>query len=136
MLRLLKINTLRLGRGLGVFGAVAGSRWRQQRLLILCYHGLSLKDEHKWRSLFVTPTFFRNRLEILVRLQYRVLPLGDAVRMLREGSLPPKSVAITFDDGFHDFYQFGFPLLREFGFPATVYQTTYYCAHPFPIFNL
>jgi len=136
MLKLLKINTLGWGRRLGVFGGVAGSRWRQRRLLILCYHGLSLKDEHKWRDFFITPAFFRSRLETLARLQYRALPLRDAVRMLREGSLPFKSVAITFDDGFHDFHQIGFPLLREFGFPATVYQTTYYCDYPFPIFNL
>jgi hypothetical protein len=43
---------------------------------------------------------------------------------------------VTFDDGFHDFYQLGFPVLREFGFPATVYQTTYYSDYSFPIFNL
>ena len=132
----MKTSALRLGKGLGVFDAVAGSRWRQQRLIILCYHGLSLKDEHKWRNLFITPAFFRSRLEMLARLKYQVLPLGDAVRMLGEGGLPSKSVAITFDDGFHDFHEFGFPILSEFGFPATLYQTTYYCDHPFPIFNL
>jgi peptidoglycan/xylan/chitin deacetylase (PgdA/CDA1 family) len=116
---------------------VAGSHWRQQRLLILCYHGLSLKDEHKWReNLFVTPAFFRGRLEILARRRHKVLPLSDALAMLREGNLPPKSVVMTFDDGFHDFHEIGFPLLREFGFPATVYQTTYYCDHRFPVFNL
>jgi len=136
MLRSLKNGTLQIARDLGLFGLVAGSRWRQQRLLILCYHGLSLKDEHQWNGLFATPAFFRTRLEILARRRYRVLPLNDALRMLREGSLPPKAVVITFDDGFHDFHQIGFPLLREFGFPATVYQTTYYSDYPFPIFNL
>jgi peptidoglycan/xylan/chitin deacetylase (PgdA/CDA1 family) len=136
MLRSLKLTTLGMGRRLGILRAVAGSGWRKQRLLILCYHGLSLKDEHKWRNLFVTPAFFRSRLDLLARLKYRVLPLGDAVRMLHEGGLPPKSVTITFDDGFHDFHQFGFPLLSEFGFPATVYQMTSYCDHAFPVFNL
>lgn len=136
MLKFLKNNTLQIAKGLGVFGMVAGSRWRQQRLMILCYHGLSLKDEHEWSGLYLTPAFLRKRLEILARRRYRVLPLDDAARMLGEGSLPARSVAITFDDGFHDFHQVGFPLLREFGFPATVYQTTYYSDHPFPIFNL
>jgi peptidoglycan/xylan/chitin deacetylase (PgdA/CDA1 family) len=136
MLRSLKSAALEIARGLGLFAAVAHSRWRRSRLLILCYHGISLKDEHEWRSLFVTPAFFRRRLEILARRGYRVLPLGDAVRMLREGSLPPKSVVITFDDGYHDFHLHAFPLLREFGFPATVYQSTYYCDYPFPVFNL
>jgi peptidoglycan/xylan/chitin deacetylase (PgdA/CDA1 family) len=115
---------------------VAESRWRQRRLLILCYHGLSLKDEHDWSDLYVTAAFFRHRMETLARHQYRVLPLEGALRMLREGSLPPKAVTITFDDGFHDFHHVAFPILREFGFPATVYQTTYYSDHPFPVFNL
>jgi len=136
MLKFLKNNTLRTARGLGVYAMVARSRWRQQRLLILCYHGLSLKDEHKWSGVFITPTFFRKRLEILVRRRYRVLPLNDALGMLREGTLPPKAVVITFDDGFHDFHQIGFPILREFDLPATVYQTTYYSDHQFPVFNL
>ena len=82
------------------------------------------------------PDFFRRRLESLGRRQCRVLPLGDGLRRLREGSLPPRSVVLTFDDGFHDFYQCAFPLLLEFGFPATIYQTTYYSNFEFPIFNL
>ena len=85
MLKFLKNNTLHIARGLGIFRTVASSRWRQQRLLILCYHGLSLKDEHKWRSLYVTAGFFRRRLEILARQKYHALPLNDAVRMLSEG---------------------------------------------------
>ena len=137
MLKFLKHSALQLAKYLGVFGMLAGSHWRQQRLPILCYHGLSLRDEHEWEPLlYITPELFRRRLEILARRRYQVLPLDDAVRMLRGGSLPAKSVVITFDDGFHDFHQLGFRLLREFGFPATVYQTTYYSDHPFPIFNL
>jgi hypothetical protein len=136
MLKLLKSSTLQISKNLGIFGLVAGTRWRQQRLLILCYHGLSQKDEHKWRNLFIPPGFFRRRLEILARHRYRVLPLDDALRMLQEGNLPPKSVVITFDDGFHDFHQLGFPILHEFGFPSTVYQTTYYSNYLYPIFNL
>jgi len=136
MLKFLKNSTLQTARTLGIFELVARSRWRQQNLVILCYHGLSLKDEHEWDPLFIAPAFFRKRLEHLERCRYRVLPLNDAVGMLREGSLPARSVVITFDDGFHDFHQFGFPMLREFGFPATVYQTTYYSDYPFPIFNL
>src|SRR5262245_13921690 len=102
MLKLLKNRTLQLARGIGIAGLIADSQWRRERLLILCYHGLSLKDEHEWRGLYITPGFFRSRLEILARSGYRVLPLNDATIMLREGTLPSKSVVITFDDGFHD----------------------------------
>ena len=41
MLRAAKLVTLSALRNAGVFYLVANSRWRQQRLLILCYHGTS-----------------------------------------------------------------------------------------------
>ena len=137
MLRQIRRATFRALKTLGVSRLVAGSRWRQQRLLILCYHGVSQEDEHFWRpNLYVEPDFLRQRLEILQRGQYNVLPLGKALQQLRARELPPRSVAITFDDGMSDFYSRAYPLLRSFGFPVTVYQTTYYSHFQRPVFNL
>lgn len=45
-------------------------------------------------------------------------------------------MAITFDDGFYDFYRHAVPALQEFGFPATLYLTTYYVDFQRPLFNL
>jgi peptidoglycan/xylan/chitin deacetylase (PgdA/CDA1 family) len=84
----------------------------------------------------MTPEFFRERMELLAKWGYTVLPLAAAVRQLYSDSLPPKSVAITFDEGFYDFFVHGYPVLSEFGYPATVYQTTCYCEHPYPVFHL
>lgn len=120
-----------------MFSIVAESRWRQQRLLILCYHGISLDREHEWRRpLFMTPFEFRGRLEVLRRGRFPVLPLDEAVQLLYGGNLPERSVAITFDDGYYDFYSQAYPLLREYDFPATVYLTTYYADREVPIFPL
>jgi len=124
-------------RGSGVFNLVANSKWRNARLLILCYHGISRRDEHLWRpSTYMEPSVFRERLEILKRSNYNVLQLADALQGLQNGRLPPRSVVITFDDGGYDFYEQAYPLLKEAGFPATVYQTTYYSDHQMPVFNL
>src|SRR5688572_14946013 len=80
-------------RAVGGFRSIAASAWRRRRLLILCYHGVSLQDEHEWNgSLFVTPGFLRRRFEILRDGGYVVLQLGEAVRGLRRGTLPPRSV--------------------------------------------
>ena len=117
-------------RLVGGFGRIAESVWRRRRLLILCYHGVSLQDEHEWNGdLFVTPAFLRRRFEILRDREYAVLPLGEAVRSLRGGTLPPRSVVLTFDDGFYDFFAAAAPLLEEFGYPATNYVSSYYCSH-------
>src|SRR5215469_12342095 len=137
MLRQMKLATLQLLKSGGIFDLVASSRWRQQRLLILCYHGISLNDEHRWRpGLYMEPAVLEQRLETLKRGSYAVLPLGESLEQLRAGTLPPRSVAITFDDGAYDFYKQAFPLLKSYGFPVTVYQTTYYTDFQRPVFNL
>jgi peptidoglycan/xylan/chitin deacetylase (PgdA/CDA1 family) len=124
-------------RSVGGFKWVAGATWRRRRLPILCYHGVSLQDEHEWDpELFVTPAFLRRRFEILREGGYIVLPLGEAVRNLRRGMLPPRSVVLTFDDGFHNFFKAAVPLLEEFGYPATNYLSSYYCVHQRPIVGL
>jgi peptidoglycan/xylan/chitin deacetylase (PgdA/CDA1 family) len=137
MLKSLKLVALGALRGSGIFSLVKNSRWRQQRLLILCYHGVSLEDEHEWRPyLYIHPQQLEQRLESLRQGNFSVLPLGEGLQRLRAGTLPPRSVAITFDDGTYDFYRHAYPLLKRFGFPATVYQTTYYTALELPVFNL
>lgn len=133
----LKQTALRTLRSTGAFKAAANSSSRRQKLLILCYHGLSLRDEHEWAGhLFITPERFRLRLQCLRDARANVLPLSEAVKHLQAGTLPPRSVAITFDDGFYDFLQEGVPILNEFGFPCTLYLTTYYSGLRLPVANL
>ncbi len=121
----------------GAFRIVSITNWRRQRLLILCYHGISLEDEHEWYpSLYLTPELFQARMETLERARCSVVSLQDGVKRLYNGDLPRKSVAISFDDGFYDFYERAFPVLRKHGYPVTVYQTTYYTDHRFPVINL
>ena len=94
-------------------------------------------DEHHWRpSLYMPPRIFRQRLDILDRGGYSVVPLGEGLRRLRTNDLPPRSVAITFDDGGYNFYSEAFPILKGYQFPVTVYQTTYYSEYQKPVFNL
>jgi peptidoglycan/xylan/chitin deacetylase (PgdA/CDA1 family) len=137
---LLKAAKQAVLRTAGIAGALAlarNSSWRSARLLILCYHGISKEDEHEWNpGLYMTPALFRRRMELLRCGGYRVLPLDESLRLLSAGKLPPKSVTITFDDGAHDFHALAFPILKEFGYPATLYLTTYYCLHQLPVFDV
>ena len=116
-----KAVILSISRQVGFFRVVRWSDWRSGRLAILCYHGISQSDQHEWRpGLYVSQKTFRRRMQMLADGGYQVLPLSEALQGLRSGELPPRSVAITFDDGFVDFYQLAFPILKEFAFPATV----------------
>jgi len=133
----LKQVSLQAIKSLGGFHLLLDSAWRRKRLLILCYHGISLSDEHEWNPRFYMPKkALERRLEILRASRCAVLPLGDAVQRLYAGSLPARSVVVTFDDGYFDFYQQAYPLLREFDIPATVYLTTLRCGRRSPIFRL
>jgi len=97
--------------------ATLRTRWRRNRLLILGYHGVALDDEHHWDpELYMTAAVLCRRLELIRDAGCRVLPLDDAVRRLYAGDLPPRSVALTFDDGGYDFYARAFPIVEAFGY--------------------
>jgi peptidoglycan/xylan/chitin deacetylase (PgdA/CDA1 family) len=137
ILKRVKLAALHLGEGLGVSRLLLESNWRRQRLLILCYHGISLADEHEWdSSLFMPEALVRQRFEALRSHRSAVLPLGEALERLREGCLPPRAVTITFDDGTYDFVARAMPLVREFGYPVTLYVATFYSAFNRPIYDL
>jgi peptidoglycan/xylan/chitin deacetylase (PgdA/CDA1 family) len=137
MVRQIKLALLRTLKTAGIFDAVANTKWRSQRLLILCYHGIALEDEHLWRPrLYMPVAMFEERLKALRAMGCSVLPLAEALSRLQTDDLPSRSVAVTFDDGTYDFYRQAFPLLRSYQVPATVYQTTYYTDNQVPVFNL
>ena len=137
MLKQGKQAVLRSLKRSGVFTIVDRSKWRRQRLLILGYHGIAISDEHVWDGgHFISKDVFRQRLQLLKTSGCAVLPLDEAIKRLYANDLPPRAVALTFDDGTTDFYHRAFPVLNEFGFPVTLYLTTFYSDYQKPIFDL
>jgi len=136
MSKTIKIVVLYLSKWVGLFGL---ARWLTRKgLRILCYHGVSLEDEHDFGRgyLFIREEVLRERLRFLARRKFPVLTLDEALEGLRKKELPAGATVITFDDGFYSQYHLARPLLEEFSFPATFYITTYYVAKQTPIFRL
>lgn len=134
MIRAVKRTALTTMRTAGLFGVASRSRWRRDRLLILGYHGIAQHDENLWDpALFISAQLLASRLYTLRATGFTILPLGDALARLRSGTLPERSVAITFDDGYVDFLRLAAPILRAYNAPATVYLTTYYAEKGLPI---
>lgn len=121
----LKTGLFTLANAAGVSRRFGDTAWRGRRLMILCYHGVSLANEHEWNpTLYISPRTLTRRLDALRRLGCTVLSLPEAVDRLYAETLPQRAVVLTFDDGYYDFKAKALPLLEERRYPATVYVTT------------
>jgi peptidoglycan/xylan/chitin deacetylase (PgdA/CDA1 family) len=86
-------------------------------LRILMYHRVS--DDRD--ELAVTPARFREQMDYLAGRGYRVVDVMTAVDLLDAGRLLPRTLALTFDDGFSDVAEHALPVLADREFGATVF---------------
>lgn len=88
---------------------------------ILMYH--SVGYNHHFFT--VTPEAFKRQMDYLAKAGYNVRPLAEIVVDLnRKKTIPSRTVALTFDDGYEDNYLNAFPILSDHGFPATIFVST------------
>ena len=97
---------------------------------ILMYHSISEKKEdtvHPYYCINTTPEIFYTHMIFLRENSYSVINLNEALQILRKPTYPSKRYAvITFDDGYRDFYNEAFPILKDYGYTATVFLPTGY----------
>jgi peptidoglycan/xylan/chitin deacetylase (PgdA/CDA1 family) len=94
----------------------------QQKALILMYHQVNQRKSDPW-DLAVHPDRFETQLNFL-KNNFEVLPMDELVTKVNSRTLGKNSIAVTFDDGFHDNYQNAVPLLDWYKIPATFYFPT------------
>ena len=92
------------------------------RAVILLYHRVADLSADPW-GLAVAPRHFAEQLAVL-REHGRVLGLRQLATALQDGTIPHRSVAVTFDDGYADNLHAAKLLLERHGIPATVFVTT------------
>jgi peptidoglycan/xylan/chitin deacetylase (PgdA/CDA1 family) len=88
-------------------------------VVVLCYH--SIHPDLPFAS--ATPTLFREHLAWL-SAHCDVVPLRAIPKLASAPTGERPTVAITFDDGYADNYDYAFPLLQEAGMVATIFLTT------------
>ncbi len=89
---------------------------------ILMYHNIARPPtEGRLKGLYVSPSMFRFQMRYLKIAGFAVVPLHEIVDSAANGSPHKRAVALTFDDGYEDFYLNAFPVLEEYGYPATVF---------------
>ena len=95
-------------------------RTEESALRILFYHRVS--DDRD--ELAVTPRRFEEQMDYLASNGYSVVNISEAVRLLRAGAIPPRTVALNFDDGYLDIAENALGVLADRGFRATVFIAT------------
>lgn len=95
---------------------------------ILAYHrvvaDIAKAEREAIYGIVVSGETFRKHCELL-KETYEIVSLERAAEILKNKTLPEKPLAvITFDDGYLDFYEVAFPILRELNLPATNFLPT------------
>jgi len=92
---------------------------------VLLYHSVADDTDTRYVEWAVAPDVFAAHIEHLAREGYTALTITELVERayVRGERLPPRTVAITFDDGLEDFHAAGLAVLRRHGLAATVFVT-------------
>lgn len=96
----------------------------QAGAVVLVYHRVAELGSDPW-GLAVAPARFAEQMEIL-RREFRPVALCRLVELLDSGSVPSRTVAVTFDDGYADNLERALPALQRMGVPATVFFASGY----------
>lgn len=112
---------------LGVYDrAIAAAERVEPVWLVVMYHRVITNPaEDPFRlGMCVTMRRFREQIAFF-RDYFEPIGLGEGARRRQEGlPMPRRAVSITFDDGYADNLSAAWPILREYGMPATVFVTT------------
>ncbi|MFH0778004.1 MAG: polysaccharide deacetylase family protein [Candidatus Eisenbacteria bacterium] len=92
------------------------------RLPVLLYHKVDRRFE--FGGTWVTPTQFEGHVRTLLERGYRFCALEELVSPDDRARPGDRRVAIAFDDGYRALEDFAFPVLREYGVPASVFVVT------------
>ena len=94
---------------------------------VLMYHHVENLDQAKAEGhagLTVSDTAFRSHMEYLRDRGYTVSRMQELIDFFDSGTAIGYRVYLTFDDAYDDFYEYAYPVLKEFNYPATVFVPT------------
>ena len=98
-----------------------------QEAAILCYHSVATDREGQGdyipKGITVEAGLFNEQMQVL-RQKYNPVTLDDIADWMKGNKqLPPRSVAVTFDDGFEDNYTVAAPIMEKYGIFGAFYLT-------------
>jgi peptidoglycan/xylan/chitin deacetylase (PgdA/CDA1 family) len=101
-----------------------------QLVPILCYHDFGKKSRG---PIQLTAKEFQEQMEYLKNNEFKVITLESFFNFINmQEGLPEKSVVITIDDGWRFVYTIAYPILKRYGFPATLFIYTDFISNHSP----
>lgn len=90
---------------------------------VLAYHKIDEPTaDVKIRGAYTPPKKFAAQMAYLKRRGFAFYTATELIEFYRRaGAFPKKAIALTFDDGWKDNYNFAFPILRELQIKATIF---------------
>lgn len=91
----------------------------------LSYHSIVAEAKDDPAQMTTPLDLFEEQMAFLAANGYHVEDASEVVKWLSLGApLAPKTVLLTFDDGFADNYHLALPILHKYRFPATIFLIT------------
>ena len=97
------------------------------RVPILMYHSISdnlFAKSHRYYQINTSPEVFAQQMRWLRRNRYRTMDLTEMLEAMQAGLDLSRTVVITYDDGYQDFYTDALPVMKQCGFTATIFLAT------------
>jgi peptidoglycan/xylan/chitin deacetylase (PgdA/CDA1 family) len=86
---------------------------------ILGYHDFR---ERGGSPMIISASKFQEQMKALKESGIPVIPLSDVIAWRKgQKNIPEDAIVITMDDGWEGVYTYAFPVLKQYGFPFTVY---------------
>ena len=90
------------------------------RVSIIGYHDIA--ENLPETAMRIHTSKFRKQMDAIRLLGIKVITLDEFIAWKKgDQQIPEKSILITFDDGWKSVYSDAFPVLKEFGFPYTIF---------------
>lgn len=82
-------------------------------------------DEQRYPSTNISSDVFKQQLDYLKDNQIELISLSEIAARLESGQpLPEHAVALCVDDSYRSFYDVAMPVLRQYGYPVTLFVNT------------
>lgn len=127
MSELLKNILKKISIFLGIIAVLVGyltmnyMGFKERAVPILMYHGVGTGDSKNWGDMLISPELFEKQIQYLNEHGYKVVSVEEVSERFRLNEDVEKYIAVSFDDGYENNYEYAFPVLQKYNATATFY---------------